>query len=221
MPKQGLTHSEYVAMNKRWIGTLMAGAMAAWVALPALAAPAPKTMLEPGVMAPDFTLPATLAGHDYTFALKQALAKGPVVLYFFPAAYTSGCDLEAHTFSTHAAQFAKAGATIIGVSENSIAMLNKFEVDPNFCAGKFPIASDPSGSVGAMYGVKLYPPQKGAKTIHGQTITHGFFARTTFVIAPDRKVVASMSSEKDGISPVQHVTRSLAIVQRLQEHKTP
>ena len=72
MRRQDLTHSEYVAMNKRWIGTLMAGAMAAWVALPALAAPAPKTMLEPGAMAPDFTLPATLAGHDYAFALKQA-----------------------------------------------------------------------------------------------------------------------------------------------------
>ena len=208
-------------MNKRWIGTLMAGSMVAWATVPTLAAPAPKTMLEPGAMAPGFTLPATLAGHDYAFALKQALTKGPVVLYFFPAAYTSGCDLEAHKFSTHAAQFVKAGASIIGVSENSITMLNKFEVDPNFCAGKFPIASDPSGNVGVMYGVKLYPPQKGAKTIHGQAISHGFFARTTFVIAPDGKIVASMSTEKDGISPVQHVMRSLAIVQRLHEHKTP
>ncbi|MGC9272053.1 peroxiredoxin [Acidiphilium sp.] len=193
--------------------------LAAMIAVPTLAAAPPVTMLKPGTQAPDFTLPATLVGHDYTFSLKKALAKGPVVLYFFPAAYTSGCDLEAHTFSTHAPQFTKAGATILGVSENSISMLNKFEVDPNFCAGRFPIASDPSGSIGALYGVKLYPPMNGAMTIHGQTITHGFFARTTFVINAKGKIVASMSSAQNHISPVQHVTGSLTIVQALQSHK--
>jgi peroxiredoxin len=207
-------------MNKRWIRTLI-GMMVAIIAIPAFAAAVPATMLKPGNKAPDFTVPATLVGHDYTFSLKKALAKGPVVLYFFPAAYTSGCDLEAHTFSTHKAQFVKAGATILGLSENSITMLNKFEVDPKFCAGQFPIASDPSGSIGALYGVKLYPPMKGVTTIHGQTITHGFFARTTFVISRDGKVAASMSSAKNHISPVQHVTRALAIVRNLQSHKAP
>lgn len=202
-------------MYKQIAGMLAAGALTALLAVPSFAATAPKR-LAPGATAPDFTLPATLKGHDYTFSLKKALAKGPVVLYFFPAAYTSGCDLEAHTFSTHHAQFAKAGATIIGVSENSIATLNKFEVDPNFCAGKFPIASDPSGSVGAMYGVKLFPPQKGVKTIHGKTVTHGFFARTTFVIDQQGKVVKSLSTAADHISPIQHVTDSLAVVQKLQ-----
>lgn len=195
------------------------GLAVAIIAIPALAATPPATMLKPGTKAPGFTVPATLAGHDYTFSLKKALAKGPVVLYFFPAAYTSGCDMEAHTFSTHKAEFVRAHTTILGISENSISMLNKFEVDPKFCAGQFPIASDPSGSVGALYGVKLYPPMKGVMTIHGQTITHGFFARTTFVINSNDKVVSSMSSAKNHISPIQHVTRSLAIVQDLQKHK--
>jgi len=77
------------------------------------------------------------------------------------------------------------------------------------------------GSVGALYWVKLYPPQQGAKTIHGQAITHGFFARTTFVIAPDGKVVASMSSARDHITPAQHVTRALAVVQRMHAQRTP
>lgn len=188
-------------------------------AIPAFAGTHSAAMLKPGTKAPDFKVPATLAGHDYTFSLKKALAKGPVVLYFFPAAYTSGCDLEAHTFSTHEAQFAKAGATILGLSENSIGMLNKFEIDPKFCAGKFPIASNPSGKIGSLYGVKLYPPMKGVTTVGGQTITHGFFARTTFVISRNGTIVASMSSAKDNITPVQHVTRSLAIVQGLQAHR--
>lgn len=204
-------------MNRHWI-RIVFGVMIAAIAIPAVAASPAGTMLKPGTKAPDFTLPATRAGHDYTFSLKKALAKGPVVLYFFPAAYTSGCDLEAHTFSTHKAQFVKAGATILGISENSIAMLNKFEIDPKFCASQFPIASDPSGSIGALYGVKLYPPLKGVTTIHGQTITHGFFARTTFVISPDGRIVASMSSAKNHISPVQHVTHSLAIVQNMPSH---
>ncbi len=205
-------------MNRHWI-RIVTGMIVAVIAVPTFASTPPATMLKPSTKAPDFTVPATLAGHDFTFSLKQALAKGPVVLYFFPAAYTSGCDLEAHTFSTHEAQFVKAGATVLGLSENSIAMLNKFEVNPKFCASQFPIASDPNGSIGALYGVKLYPPMKGVMTIHGKTITHGFFARTTFVINSNGKVVASMSSARNHISPVQHVTRSLAIVQNLHSQK--
>lgn len=200
---------------------ILIGMAVAITANSAFAAAPAATMLKPGSKAPDFTVPATLAGHDYRFSLKKALAKGPVVLYFFPAAYTSGCDLEAHTFSAYKAQFVKARATILGVSENSITMLNKFERDPKFCAGQFPIASDPTGSIGAAYGVTLYPPMKGATTIQGDSITHGFFARTTFVIRRDGKVAASMSSAKNHISPVQHVTRALAIVRNLQSHQVP
>lgn len=203
-------------MNKRCLSTFAAGALAALLALPGFAATAPM-MLGQGATAPDFTAPASLAGHSFTFSLKHALAKGPVVLYFFPAAFTQGCDLEAHTFSTRAGAFAQADATIIGVSEDSLATLDKFSSAPKFCAGKFPVASDPSGSIGAMYGVQRFPPQKGVKNVRDQMVTHGFFARTTFVIDPDGKVVTSMVSQ----NPVAHVTRSLAIVRDLQMHKAP
>ncbi|TAN08027.1 MAG: peroxiredoxin [Rhodanobacteraceae bacterium] len=187
--------------------------MAALLALPALAA------LQPGAAAPDFTATASQAGKDFTFSLKQALAKGPVVVYFYPAAYTTGCDIEAHTFSTHKAEFTKAGATIIGVSANSIATLNKFSADPKYCAGKFAVASDPHGKIAGLYGLKMIPPQKGVTNVLGQPVTHGFFPRTTFVIDREGKIVKVLSTEADHISPAQHVTDSLAIVEKLQAGK--
>lgn len=202
-------------MNRQLMGAFAAGALAALLAVPAFAA------LQPGATAPDFTAPASLAGKDFTFSLKQALAKGPVVVYFFPAAYTQGCDLEAHTFSTHMEKFVKAGATIIGVSEDSIARLNKFSSDPKYCAGKVAVASDPSGNVAKMYGVKMVPPQKGVTDVLGQQVTHGFFARTTFVIGEDGRIVKSLSSEADHLSPEQHVTESLAAVEHLRANRAP
>jgi peroxiredoxin len=205
-------------MKKQLVGSFVGVALTMLLAVPSLAATGSKT-LGPGAMAPDFTATAALAGHDFTFSLKQALAKGPVVLYFFPAAYTKGCDIEAHTFSTHKAQFVKAGATIIGVSQDSVKRLNRFSSDPKFCAGKFPIASDPSGNIGAMYGVKMSPAQKGVKDVLGQSVNHGFFARTTFVINRHGKIVKRLSTAEDHITPAQHVTDSLAIVQRLQAHQ--
>lgn len=207
-------------MKGQFMGALAAAALTALVAIPGLAATAPQ-MLAPGSTAPDFTAKASLAGKDFTFSLKQALAKGPVVVYFFPAAYTQGCDLEAHTFSTHMAKFVKAGATIIGVSQDSIGRLNKFSSDPKYCAGKVAVASDTDGSVAKMYGVKMVPPQKGVTDVLGQPVTHGFFARTTFVIARDGKIVKSLSSEADHLSPEQHVTESLAVVEHLQSNRAP
>jgi hypothetical protein len=97
-------------MNKRIVGAMAAGAIIALLSMPGLAA------LKTGAAAPDFSATASLAGKDFNFSLKQALAKGPVVVYFYPAAYTGGCDLEAHTFATNADKFKAAGATIIGVS---------------------------------------------------------------------------------------------------------
>lgn len=200
-------------MNKRLIGSITAGALAALLALPVFAA------LNPGATAPDFTATASLAGKDFTFSLKQALAKGPVVVYFFPAAYTGGCDLEAHTFATDKAKFVKAGATIIGVSADSVARLNQFSSDPKYCAGKFPVASDPDGKIAAQYGLKMMPPQKGVMDVRGQPVTHGFFPRTTFVIDREGKIVKVLSSKADHLTPDQHVKDSLAIVEHLQANK--
>src|SRR5579862_4699307 len=92
--------------------------------------------------APDFSARASLAGKEFNFSLEDALKKGPVVVYFYPSAYTKGCDLEAHTFAENREKFDAAGATIIGVSADSIARLDAFSADPSYCAGKFPVASD-------------------------------------------------------------------------------
>src|SRR5262245_50685357 len=98
-----------------------------------------------GDSAPTFAAPASLAGKEFKFSLEEALKKGPVVVYFYPSAYTGGCNIEAHTFAEAKDQFDAAGATIIGVSHDSIARLNDYSADPEYCAGKFPVASDPDG----------------------------------------------------------------------------
>jgi peroxiredoxin len=191
-------------------------ALLAAAALPALAA-----TLQVGAKAPAFTAEASQAGKDFQFSLKQALAKGPVVVYFYPAAYTGGCDLEAHTFATHKAKFTQAGATIIGVSADSIERLNRFSSDPDYCAGKFAVASDPDGKIAATYGLHMMPPQAGAKDVNGDPITHGFLPRTTFVIGRDGKIVAVFSSKTDHIRPDQHVTKSLALIKQMDTGKAP
>lgn len=172
-------------------------------------------VLSNGSTAPMFSSKASLSGNEFEFSLKKALAKGPVVLYFYPAAYTGGCDLEAHTFAEMKDQFTAAGATIIGVSADDIQRLKMFSSDPDFCAGKFPVASDPGGKIAATYGLELVPPQAGAKDVKGQPVTHGFIPRTTFVINKNDKIVAVFSSKTDHISPDEHVKKSLAIVSKM------
>ncbi len=165
--------------------------------------------------APMFSAKASLAGKEFDFALKKALTKGPVVVYFYPSAYTGGCDLEAHTFAEMKDKFTAAGATIIGVSADDIQRLNSFSSDPEYCAGKFPVASDAQGKIAAMYGLNLMPAQPGVKDVRGQQVTHGFIPRTTFVINKNGKIVAVFSSNTDHISPDEHVKKSLEIVSKL------
>lgn len=172
-------------------------------------------VLPKGSQAPMFTATASLAGKEFHFSLKRALSKGPVVLYFYPAAYTGGCDLEAHTFAEFKDKFTAAGATIIGVSADNIQRLNSFSSDSDYCAGKFPVASDPNGKIAATYGLKVSPPQPGVKDVRGEQVTHGFIPRTTFVINKKGEVVAVFSSRMDHITPDEHVKRALAIVKSL------
>ena len=176
---------------------------------------AQSTMLAKGDAAPVFTAQASLAGSAFDFSLKDALAKGPVVVYFYPSAYTGGCDLEAHTFAEMKDKFTAAGATIIGVSADDIQRLNTFSADPSYCAGKFPVASDPGGKIAASFGLTMSGPRLGIKDIRGQDLTHGFIPRTTFVIDKNGKIVAVFSSDTDHISPADHVEKSLAIVKAL------
>lgn len=176
---------------------------------------AQSKMLSKGDAAPVFTAQASLAGSEFDFSLKSALDKGPVVVYFYPSAYTGGCDLEAHTFAELKDKFTAAGATIIGVSADDIQRLNSFSSDSNYCAGKFPVASDPGGKIAATYGLTFTPPRPGMKDVRGVELTHGFIPRTTFVIDKEGKIVAVFSSATDHISPAEHVEKALAIVKAL------
>ena len=183
------------------------------IALPALAA------LKNGDSAPDFSAPASLAGKQFAFSLKDALKKGPVVVYFYPSAYTGGCNVEAHTFAENKDKFVAAGATIIGVSHDSIARLNDFSADPEYCAGKFPVASDPDGKIAKSYDLKVMEGKAGLKDTRGADIDHAFTERTTFVIAPSGKIVATLSSANDKLSPADHVSKSLAAVTEMKGNK--
>ena len=192
-------------MTKLHLGLALAGLLS----LPILAA------LKPADQAPDFAAPASLAGKEFGFSLPDALKKGPVVVYFYPSAYTQGCDIEAHAFAQERDKFDRAGATIIGVSADSIARLNQFSADPEYCAGKFPVASDPDHKISNSYNLKSSAARAGMKDVRGVEIDHDFDERTTFVIGKDHKVVAALSSADDKISPAQHVQKALEIVQQL------
>ena len=184
------------------------------VAFTALFAAPSFAALKVGDTAPDFTATASLGGKDFTFHLNDALKKGPVVVYFYPSAYTGGCDLEAHTFADNHEKFDAAGASIIGVSADNLERLNQFAADPNFCAGKFPIASDESLKVAQSYNLQTTPGKAGAKDVRGVEIGHGFIERVTFVVGKDHKIMAVMSSKDDGIKPDEHVFKSLAMVEK-------
>jgi peroxiredoxin len=184
-------------------------ALSALVVLPVSAA------IKTGETAPDFSARASLAGKEFNFSLRKALQKGPVVVYFYPSAFTKGCDLEAHTFAQEKDKFDAAGATIIGVSADSIARLDAFSSDPNYCAGKFPVASDANRKIATSYDLTASSAKPGMKDVRGVEINHAFIERTTFVIGKDHKIIAVLSSKADKLSPDQHVERALAIIQKL------
>jgi len=189
--------------------TILGLVLSVLMSLPVLAA------LKIGDKAPDFSAHASLAGKEFTFSLQDALKKGPVVVYFYPAAYTKGCDLEAHTFAQMKDKFDAAGATIIGVSADSIERLNQFSADPEYCAGKFPVASDANRQIAVSYNLATTAAKPGQTDVRGTAIDHDFIERATFVIGKDHKIIATLSSKEDNLSPDAHVEKSLAIVQQL------
>ncbi len=194
-------------MRRLLFAVLLSGTLA----VPAVAA------LKKGDSAPAFSAPASLAGKAFTFSLGDALKKGPVVVYFYPSAYTGGCNLEARSFAESKDKFDAAGATIVGVSHDSIARLNDFSADPEYCAGKFAVASDPDGKIAKSYDLKVMEGKPGFKDTRGVEIDHAFTERTTFVIAPDGKIVATLSSADDNISPADHASKSLAVVTEIKK----
>ena len=165
------------------------------IAIPVYAA------LPDGAKAPDFTTQATLAGKEFKFSLADALKKGPVVLYFYPAAFTPGCTVEAHLFAEATDQFKALGATVIGVSHDPIDKLDKFSVSE--CRNKFAVASDADGSIMKSYDSVL--PQNPE-----------YANRTSYVIAPTGEIIYSYTAMK----PDQHVDNTMAAVKKWQDaHK--
>ncbi|HUO22735.1 MAG TPA: peroxiredoxin [Caulobacteraceae bacterium] len=173
----------------------------AGVALAALAAAAgAQAALSQGDMAPDFTAPAFLGGAPFTFKLADALKKGPVVVYFFPAAYTKGCQIEAHLFADAADDFKKDGATVIGVTAGNTDKLQEFSKDTLYCSGKFAMAADTDLKIATSYKATL-------------ALKPGWSDRTSYVIAPSGKIVLDYSDLK----PDDHVAKTLAAVQQLHD----
>ena len=168
-------------MNKILIGAMMAASLTstAWAAL------------DIGDKAPDFSAPAALAGKEYKFTLAESLAKGPVVLYFFPAAFSAGCSAEAHEFAEATDKFTALGATVIGVSTDDIATQVKFSMQA--CQGKFAVASDSGKTV-----IKSYDA--------AMMILPDYANRVSYVIAPDHSIVYNYQS----LNPSKHVEKTLA-----------
>ena len=167
--------------------TLAAGLAAA----PALAA------LPVGATAPEFAAKAALAGHEYDFDLAKELKKGPVVLYFFPAAFTSGCTVEAHEFAEATADFQKLGATVVGVTAGNVDRVAEFSKVE--CRDKFAVVADPGAKIAAQYKSTL-------------ALRPGWSDRTSYVIAPDGRIAAVYSA----LNPDKHVETTLAAVKKLK-----
>ena len=161
-----------------------AGAAALLAAAPAHAA------LKVGDRAPDFSAQASQAGKQFGFKLSSALRKGPVVLYFFPAAFTTGCTIEAHEFADASADYKRLGATLIGVTAGNIDRLTEFSVSE--CRSKFPVAADPNATIAKSYDAML-------------AVHPGYSDRTSYVIAPNGVVIFAYSNLK----PDEHVWRTL------------
>jgi peroxiredoxin Q/BCP len=174
--------------------TFCAAALIAALAF-ALTVPAAAQLPLAGT-APAFTAQAAQGGTVSSFSLKDALERGPVVLYFFPKAFTSGCTAEAHDFADHIGQYKALGATVVGVSGDSIATEAKFSTQE--CRSKFLVASDPGLKIASEYDAKVM----------------GLFAnRTSYVIAPDGKIAYAYTS----LDPDKHVANTLAALRALKK----
>lgn len=164
----------------------MAGTPHAWAAL------------DIGEAAPPFTATAALGGKTFRYSLADALAKGPVVVYFFPAADSADCSIEAHAFAEAIDKFAALGATVIGVSGDDIGTLARFSVKS--CSGRFPVASDEAKTV--------------IRSFDALMQTRPDFAnRLSYVISTDGKIAYYYQN----LNPDRHVERTLAAVRALQK----
>jgi len=178
-----------MTMRKQMATILGLGLLLAALPAPGIAA------LQQGAKAPDFTLSAARAGKPFNLSLKQALKKGPVVLYFFPAAFTPGCTVEAHLFAEATDDFTALGASVIGVTAGNIDRVAEFSRSE--CRDKFAVAADPGAKVAVKYDTTM---RGGDQTLLSD--------RTSFVIAPDGTILLSYTDR----NPQAHVEKTLAAV---------
>src|SRR5476649_228597 len=185
-------------MKRKFAGRMLGVSLGAALAVYALVAYA---TLKPGDHAPVFTAQASLGGNVYEYSLADELKKGPVVLYFYPAAFTKGCTIEAHEFADAVDEYKKYGATVIGVSHDDIDTLTKFSVSE--CRSKFPVAADADSKVIGAYDA-------------GMPLHNSMANRVSYVIAPDGKIIYEYTS----LSPEKHVENTLKAVKDWAEtHK--
>lgn len=173
--------------------------VAAVIAL-TLAAPV-QAALAPGAVAPDFNTHGAMAGAEIRVKLADLRKKGPVVLYFFPAAYTPGCNAEAKAFADTLDQFTAAGATVVGMSADPVSDLKHFSV--SHCAGKFAVASV-SYALIRRYDVAL------GQQINGRPAA----SRTSYVIGRDGRILLAISDP----APGRHIRETLAMVQSIAKN---
>lgn len=152
--------------------------------------------LPTGSQAPDFKLQGALAGKQLTFSLQQALQKGPVVLYFFPAAFSKGCTIEAHAFAEATDDFKKLGATVVGVTAGNTDQVDEFSKLE--CRDKFTVTADPGAKVAAQYDTLM--------KMNGKTLSD----RTSYVIAPDGKILLSYTDR----NPETHIQKTMEAVKQ-------
>ena len=168
---------------------IVAAIVVAAVVLPA------RAQLPLKAAAPRFTAQVAQGGTVSTFSLATALERGPIVLYFFPKSFTSGCTAEAHDFADHIAEYKALGATVVGVSGDSIATQEKFSTQE--CRSKFLVAADPGLKIAKSY----------------NAVVLGLFAnRTSYVIAPDGTIAYAYTS----LDPDKHVANTLAALRKLR-----
>lgn len=168
------------------------------LAAASLAATPATAALAPGAKAPDFTTRGAVAGKAVSVSLAKALRRGPVVLYFFPAAFTGGCNAEAHAFAEAMPDFRRAGATVIGLSADDVPTLRRFSAEK--CAGRFAVASAGPRIV-AGYDVARAAPAPG----------RAMTTRTSYVVGRDGRI----AFVHDAADPAGHVSGTLAAVRRL------
>lgn len=174
-------------------------AVAAVLAILALTHRPARAALVEGTKAPLFTAEAALGQHVFTFSLADALKKGPVVLYFYPAAFTEGCTQEAHDFADAIDRYKALGATVIGVSKDGIEKLKAFGTSE--CRSKFPVASDADLSIARSYDSVIDFKQ------------NLYANRVSYVIASNGTIVYAYSS----LDPDKHVANTLAALEKLKK----